>query len=207
MLTRRYLCIFSFVLLAACGGGEAPKPEAKKEPPKPPEPVTGRYAFHQMYAAARSWATDLQPLQVTSIPLKEIEAKDGKYPAWQCVFVSPSKQLAKTYLYSVIDADGGINKGVYGRNEERWNAASQIAPFPLQALKIDTDAALQTALAKGKGDEYAKKNPDKPIVFTLEKIKRFPNPAWRVIWGTSVSTSNFSVYVDASSGDYLQTMR
>jgi hypothetical protein len=207
MLTRRDLCTFSLVLLAACGGGEAPKPEAKKEPPKPPEPVTGRYAFHQMYAAARSWSVDLEPLQVMSIPLKEVEAKDGKYPAWRCIFVSPSKQSAKTYTYSVVNADGGINKGVYGTNEERWSGAGQTSPFPLQALKIDSDAALQTALTKGKGDEYAKKNPDKPVVFTLEKVKRFGNPAWRVIWGASVSSSNFSVFVDASTGEYLQTMR
>jgi hypothetical protein len=195
------------MLLVACGGAEAPKPAAKKEPPKPPEPVTGRYAFHQMYAAARSWSVDLEPLQLMSIPLQEVPAQGGKYPAWRCVFVSPSKQMTKTYTYSVTDAEGGINKGVYGTNEERWSGSSQIAPFPVQALKTDTDAALETAMTKGKGDEYSKKNPDKPVIFTLEKIKRFPNPAWRVIWGTSVSTSNFSVYVDASSGDYLQTMR
>jgi hypothetical protein len=29
---------------------------------------------------------------------------------------------------------------------------------------------------------------------------------WRVIWGESVSTSNFSIYVDANQGKYLDKM-
>ena len=30
---------------------------------------------------------------------------------------------------------------------------------------------------------------------------------WRVVWGDSVGTSNFSVFVDATTGEYLETMR
>jgi hypothetical protein len=45
-----------------------------------------------------------------------------------------------------------------------------------------------------------------PVSYLLEGGE-FPNPAWRVIWGTSVGTSNYSIFVDASLGDYLRTMR
>jgi hypothetical protein len=72
-------------------------------------------------------------------------------------------------------------------------------------VKVDTDAAYKTALKHAA--EFDKKNPGKTISFLLEGNTRFPNPSWRVIWGESVGTSNFSVFVDASTGEYLQTMR
>ena len=74
------------------------------------------------------------------------------------------------------------------------------------AVKIDTDAAYKTALANG-GAEYEKKNPGKPITFLLEKVAKHPDPVWRVIWGESVSQSNFSVYVDASTGEFREKLR
>ena len=57
-----------------------------------------------------------------------------------------------------------------------------------------------------KGAEYDKKNPGKPITFLLEHNDKFPDVSWRVIWGESPGTSNFSVYVDASTGLYLETI-
>jgi hypothetical protein len=77
-------------------------------------------------------------------------------------------------------------------------------PFLISDVKIDTDAALATA--KGKEDAYEKKNPGKPVLFLLEKSSRFAHPAWRVIWGESVGTSGFSVYVDATTGAFLEIM-
>jgi hypothetical protein len=52
-----------------------------------------------------------------------------------------------------------------------------------------------------------KKNPDKPILFILEKTRRFPDLTWRIVWGESVGLSDFSVFVDASTGKYLETVR
>jgi hypothetical protein len=75
----------------------------------------------------------------------------------------------------------------------------------IAAVKTDSDEVYQTALKKAA--DYEKKNPDKPISFLLEKTDRFPNPAWRVIWGESVGASNFSIFIDTSTGLYLQTMR
>jgi hypothetical protein len=58
-----------------------------------------------------------------------------------------------------------------------------------------------------KGSDYARKNPGKPLKFLLEKTARFPDPAWRVFWGESVSTSAYSIFVDAVTGQYLATGR
>ncbi len=62
----------------------------------------------------------------------------------------------------------------------------------------------KTALKKSA--EYVKKNPGMPINFQLELTPRFTNPCWRVIWGESISRSNYSIIVDASTGEYKQTM-
>jgi hypothetical protein len=60
---------------------------------------------------------------------------------------------------------------------------------------------------KNKGTEYAAKHPELPVLFMLEQTSRFPDPAWRVVWGDSVSTSGFSVFVDAMTGQFLQTSK
>jgi len=205
-LRARLLPAALVFLLAACGG--APPTAKKKEPPKPPEPVTGLKAFFQMYSAARPWAADLTPLSCISSELKEVPSGEGKYPVWRCTFISESKRQAKTYTYAAADADGGINKGIYGGNEENYSGPrGNNSPFPMQALKKDTDEVLKTAMATKDATDYIKKNPDKPVFFLLEKTKELQNPAWRVVWGNSISTSNFSIYVDASTGDYVKTMR
>jgi hypothetical protein len=63
------------------------------------------------------------------------------------------------------------------------------------------------AVAEENSKEYIAKNADKPINFVLEKTPRHPNPAWRVIWGTSAAASNYSIYVDATTGAFLERMR
>lgn len=205
MKRRSALITIAGVVLSGCS--EAPKPEAKKpkEPEKPPEPVTGRYAFYQMYTTARAWAPDCQPLRLVSITLPDVKNQPGKTGAWRAIFVSPSRGRARPYTYSVIDAGGNLHKGVFNGPEENYAGPTrQAKPFLVAALRTDSDEALQTALKKSA--EYVKKNPDKPISFQIELTDRFPNPAWRVIWGESVSLSNYSIFVDASTGDYLQTM-
>jgi hypothetical protein len=199
------LLTFALLLIAASCADTPKTAEVKKEAPKPPEPVSGQYAFFQMYGAARAWAQDLQAMQMQSISLKEVKSEAGKYPAWRVQFVSESRRAAKTYTYSVVTAEG-LNKGIYGSAEESYSGPrGQNSPFMIQALKTDSTAAYETAMQHGK--EYSKKHPDMHITILLENTKRFSNPAWRVIWGESAGTSNFSIYVDASTGEYLQTMR
>ncbi|MGH9632752.1 MAG: hypothetical protein ACRD7E_30990 [Bryobacteraceae bacterium] len=205
-MTRRrrvVLCAIAAVFLAGCS--EAPKESAKtKEPEKPPEPVTGRYAFYQMYGAARLWAPDLQGLRLTSIHLENVESEPGMAGAWEAVFVSPSRQRARRYTYSVIEAYGNLHKGVFAGLEENY-VKRQAAPWNIQALKTDSTDAYKAALKKSA--EYAKKNPKSRISFILEQTSRHPYLTWRVIWGASVGTSDYSVYVNASTGDYIETMR
>jgi hypothetical protein len=63
-------------------------------------------------------------------------------------------------------------------------------------------------MKKGKkAEEYTKAHPEMNISFLLEQNNKFPQLTWRVIWGESVGTSNYSVFVDATTGEYLETMR
>lgn len=207
MKTRKWavsVLLAAFTAISACS--TPTRQEAKKkEEEKPPEPVTGRYAAYQSYLNARTWAADLEIWEMTSVTLPEVQAGEGKYPAWRVTFVSPSKRARKTYMYSVTDSQG-VYKGIYGGPDEGYSGpVGQKAPFSIQALRIDSDEAFKTAMEHGAS--YAKKNPNMPITFLLENTKRFPNPTWRVVWGDSVATSAFSIYIDASTGDYLQTMR
>jgi hypothetical protein len=161
-----------------------------------------------MYQMARSWAPDAQVLKLNSMLLNEVpDPPKGTAAAWQATFVSATKSQAKSFTWSSIEGEGNLHKGVFGLNDESWSGPrGSNTPFLMLAVKVDTDAAYKTALANG-GAEYDKKNPGKPITFLLEKVAKHPNPVWRVIWGESVSQSNFSVYVDASTGDFREKLR
>ena len=190
------------VTLAGCST-EPPAP-AKKAEEKPAEPVTGRQALQQMYIAARGWAADIQPIKVNSILLPEVKAERGKAAAWQAIFVSPSQSKARSYTYSVVESEGNLHKGVFAGLDQSWSGSGPTKPFLMAAIKTDSDQAYQTALKKGA--DYDKKNPNMPVIFLLEANTKFPDVSWRVIWGESVGTSSFSVFVDASTGAYLETM-
>jgi hypothetical protein len=193
-----------FLLLTACG--EAPK--AQKAPEKPAEAVSAQFSFHQMFLYARNWAPDAQPLRLASVAIPEVKAKDGKYGAWQATFISPSRSRARDITYSAAESGGNLHKGVFAAQERGWSGpVGQAKPFLVQAFKVDATSAYETAMKQKATQEYVKKHPDMTVNFVMEYISRFPNPAWRVIWGESAAISNFSVYVDAATGDFLEIIR
>ena len=201
---KKGIVLLTLLFLALAGCSEAPK--KAKAPEKPPEPVGGQYAFYQMFAAARSWAPDdIQTMQLISINLPTVKHVDGKAGAWQAVFVSASKGKSKSYTYSVIEAEGNLHKGVFAGHEEGYaGPRGTTKPFIAAAVKNDSDHAYK--IAAGKSEAYMKKNPEMQITYLLELTTRFPNPAWRVIWGDSVSHSSYFILVDASTGNYLETL-
>ena len=102
-----------------------------------------------------------------------------------------------------------INKGVTVQGENSWGGQRQDAlSFEISDVPVDSDAAYETAMKKGKkAAEYTKAHPDMNVMFLLEQNNKFPQLSWRVIWGETVGTSNYSVFVDATTGEYLETMR
>ncbi len=202
-LTPSWLALPLLLALTACS--EAPKTEKAKVPETPPEPLSGRQAFQKMYPAARGWALDAVPLQLKSIDLSQVKAEKGKTGAWQAIFVSPSKVKSKTYTYSAIEAEGNLHQGVFAGLEEDFAVGRGAATlFDIAAIKVDSDQAYDVAAKKSA--DYIKKYPGKPMSYILERTNRLPDLAWRVIWGESVGSSDYSVYVDASTGKFLEKM-
>ena len=187
--------------MTACSSG--PQTATEKQPAKPPEVLTGRQAFQRMYPQARGWAADAMPLQIQSINLQQVKAEKGKAGAWSVVFVSTSKGKSKTFTYSAVEGD--LHEGVFGGTEEDYTPRGDSSPFSISAIRTDSDQAWEAAAAKSA--EYIKKNPKKPVIFLMEQNQRFPDVTWRVIWGDSVGTSDYSVFVDATTGKFLQVMR
>jgi len=187
------------------GCSEQPAAPAPKKAEEKIEPVTGQSALFKMYQVARTWDPRIQILKLSSVHVNEVPEVRGKAAEWDGVLISPTQERARTYSFSVIELLPTLHKGVFSTAEEAFSGRSgESKPFLIEMAKIDSDKAYQTALAKA-GD-YEKKNPAKPITLVLELTPRHPNPAWRVIWGESASTSNFSVYVDAFTGEYLEVM-
>lgn len=207
-----YLPILVAAALAAhvaCFDSSSPseiKARQEKGEKKALEPISGQNAYYRMYGLAKGWAPDLQAYRCEPVRLEAVPEKDGKFPAWKCVFVSESKRSMKTYSYSVVEAEGLYKDVFAGHDESYTGPRGQNVPFPILALKIDSGSAIETAKAQKDSVAYMKKNPDVPITPVLEKTKELGNAVWRVYWGNP-STSNYSVLVDASTGDYVKTLR
>jgi hypothetical protein len=196
------IILASGLLLVGCSEQPAPPAAAQKEEAKP-EPITGQSALFKMFQVARSWAPDAAVLKLTSTHVEGVADQPGKSGGWSAVFVSAERASSRSFTWYAVDQEPTIHKGVFPGAEESYSRGTT-APFPIGDVRIDTAAALDTA--KIKEADYEKKNPGQPVIYLLEKTAKFPNPAWRVIWGDSVSTSGFSVFVDATAGTFLQIM-
>lgn len=198
---RLWLIPLAALALAACS--ESPSASKAKAPELPAAPITGRQAFQMTYPQARTWAPDCQPMRIRSYNLPNPPSADGKAGAWEILWVSAAKGRQRIYTWSAVESEGNLHKGVFGGLEDAWRGPQgQEKPFAVAALKIDTPDALKAAIAQS--GEYLKKPGAKPAVtFLCEYTERFPDPVWRVLWGDSPSSAQWSVFVDASTGQFL----
>ncbi len=198
-------CLSLALFLGACSE-DKPATQAPKEPEKPAEAVSAQSAFQKMYVMARAWAPDAQPIRMASIDLKQPKSEAGKAGAWECTFVTDRRNRSRRYTFAVVAVpESNLQKGVFASSEDTWSSGGQAKPFPIQSFKTDSVKAYEVAAAKSA--DYMKKHPDMPVKFLLEWTKRFPGPVWRVIWGESIALSSYSVFVDASTGDFKQIAR
>jgi len=184
------------ILLTGCS--DSPAPVKKAEPP--PAPISGRQAFQYLYGSSRMWASDSLPLSVRSLPVADVKLEPGKAGAWEVIFVSESMARARTYTWSAVEAEG-LHKGVFPGQQGPWRASGAKQPFSPALLKVDSVEAFAEAVKSAK-DYVNKPGARPPVNFMLEYEAgtRFPNPIWRVLWGGSVSSAEYSVTVDATTG-------
>jgi len=191
------------VSLLACGCSQTGRETKTTSTQKALEPITGRQALQYTHGSARFWAPDAHPITVRSMNLDQVKPVDGKAGAWEIGYVSAQMARARTYTWSAVEIGDSLHKGVFRGPEEAWQGPQgQQRPFVPEALRIDTPQALQTAVASS--SDYLKKPYSKPqVTFLLEATPRFPNPVWRVLWGTSVGSAEHAVIVDAVTGVLL----
>jgi hypothetical protein len=197
----RFFAFLSVVLLlSACS--ETPTETKTKEPEKPSAPITAQQAFRYTYPASRAWAADSLPLRIRSMQLADVPAEAGKAGAWEIIYVSPSQQQARIYTWAAIEASETLHKDVFAGKAQSWSSSGQEKPFEASAFHIDSPAALETAKTNSKA--YLDKPGTKPpINFMVEFTPRFVEPVFRVMWGETAGSAEYTAIVGASSGQML----
>jgi len=196
---RKRILVIAVVILAAAWipgcSSEPSKPTTAQTPqPKPPEELTGSGAFYKCYIAARGWAQDAQPYRVDSQPGSASKGRDGKAGEWRAGFASPSLRSIKTYTWSNGDISHGSDD-----TYSPTNSSTQV--FNVQFLKVDTDKAFAIAQQHG-GDKLLEKEPDTPVLYSLDWNRQTNELAWHVIYGTDRETAKLRVAVNASTGEF-----
>jgi len=185
------------LLLTACSDTRAP---VSKAPEPPPAPISGRQAFQYVYGSSRIWAPDSMPLTIRSLNVPGVPSENGKAGAWEVVFVSETMARARAYTWSAVETEN-VHKGVFPGPQESWRPGGPNQPFSPALLKVDTTEALVAAINIS-GPYLNKPGQRPPVSYLLnyETATRYPNPVWRVLWGGSVSSAEYTVTVDASTG-------
>ena len=140
------------------------------------------------------------PLTIRSMTVPDVKPENGKAAAWEVVFVSEAMARARTYTWSAVETEN-VHKGVFPGPQESWHAGGPNQAFSPALLKTDTTEALVAALNIS-GPYLNKPGQRPPVSYLLnyETATRFPNPVWRVLWGGSVSSAEYRVTVDATTG-------
>jgi hypothetical protein len=197
MTRRGLLAIAPGLLLVNCSTDST-----SKTPEKPPEMVTGLHALYQMYTFARPWAQDLKVIRLTSLPVTEVKAAAGKAAAWQVLFASETLGKARIYTFSLYDESVTVRQGIFA--DTSGPLSQDVYSFPLGDAATDSDKAWD--ISTEHSQKYAAEHPGMPVFYILEGDRQKKEPMWRVIWGTSTSSSNYSILVDAHAGSYIRTM-
>ena len=208
MNRHRMAWIVPAILFFAACSSEPQKPAggahpAAKPAAKPTETLTGREAFQKLYPPARGWNADAKPIRFETQLTTDASGQDGKAAIWRVGFASPNRRVMEAFIWSGSTASD-LDRGVSHGTEDGFsptNASTQ--PFDLNFLKIDSDAAFQTAQKHG-GDKILKKDPKTPILYLLDWDMRKNQLVWHVIYGENRNDAKLVVDSDATTGEFLR---
>lgn len=194
--------------LAAAGCSSQPAPSEPAKPkaakPKPQaEFLAGRPGFQRLYAAARNWAPDAQPIKMESRP-RTGDKPDGTASIWVATFASPAKQQVRSFLWSGAVGEDAPEQGISPGSMDTYSAGNvSTQPFDTAYLKVDTDKALEVANKKG-GARLIKKKPEQPVRYLLIWEPGKARLIWRVVYGLSEHDSPLRVDVNASTAEFVK---
>jgi hypothetical protein len=188
----------AMLLLAGCSS--QPSQPAQKPQPEPPEVLTGRSVFQQLYVAARGWAGDARPYQLQSSPFKQEKGRDGKAVIWRGSFASERMRASKPYVWSGIDDADAPSRGISPGTQDSYVPGNT---FDAAFLKIDSDKAFETAQKHG-GDKVLQAAADTPVSYLLDWNPGGNNLVWHVIYGNSRNDAKLVADIDASTGEFIR---
>ncbi len=194
------------VLVAGCSSSSSnptPQPVAATQPAEaPPQIVTGKTAFWEMYKTAHAWASDAQPIRLTMKDLPGYKNENGKAGMWEATFGSASQRSFRTFTYAIAAAPPNIYKGVDSGMAIPWSGPTRDAmPIDTSQLNADSDAAYTTAAAEA--SEVLKKDPKLAITdFELGDTYKFQSPVWYIMWGTK--KAGYAAIIDANTGKSMK---
>src|SRR5271157_2556067 len=123
MTTRHVLFLPVCALLWMLSGCSDQSTATKKEPEKPPEPVSGLSAVYKMYQVARNWDSDAQVLNMTSAHIVGVPESTGKAGAWEGTFTSANLGRSRTYTFSIVEQLPDLHKGVFAGPEADFSGS------------------------------------------------------------------------------------
>jgi len=196
-------------ILVACSSPSTPtSPTASSLQPAKKEPAfyTGKSCLTQMSDKALRWSPDAVPFHMESGPNAESNGRDGKATVWKAMFASPSRRSYRAFTCSGSRLPEEPALGVTSGAESPYAGNVPQLMFPSFLLTADSDKAFAAAQEKG-GTKILEKDPQLPIVYSLDYDAKKKQLLWTVIYGTSQHDSKGMGVVDATNGKFLRAAK
>ena len=169
---------------------------------EPAQPEAGREALQKMFAAARNWGIDSQPLKLASNPRKGDTA--GKAAVWSAAFASANKRSIRNFMWSGATGDDAPEQGISQGSIDTYspdNASTR--PFDPNYLKVDSTDAFETAQKHG-GAALLKKDPNMILQYGLLWDPRAARLLWSIKYAPNGAEAKLNVIVNASTGEFVR---
>ncbi len=211
VLTVLLSCVLMTALMIACS---SPSTSPSGSPTQSPavaqkkEPVlyTGKACFSQITGMAARWQPDAVPFHMESSLNAESNGQSGKATIWRGMFASPSRRTYKVFTCSGSRLRDEAPIGVTSGAESAYGPTVPALMFQSFLLTTDSDQAYATAQEKG-GSKLMEKNPQQPVLYTLDWNPKDKALLWVVFYGSSTTDSKGIGVIDASTGKFLRAAK
>ena len=177
-----------------------PSPAAEK---KEPVLYTGKNCLSQMANSAARWQPDALPVHMESGLNAESNGHDGKSTIWRAMFASATRGTNRTFTCSGSRLKTEEPIGVTVSTELGSSPDINRSMFQPMLLIVDSDKAYEVAGQNG-GANVLKKDPQQPVLYTLDWDAKNKELVWVVMYGTSRSDSKGVGVINASTGKFLR---
>jgi len=201
--------LLSGLIFVACSSaptspGTAPSPtQSSAAEKKLPVLYTAKNCMSQMANAAARWQPDAMPVHLESALNAESTGQDGKSTIWRAMFASPGRGTWRSFTCSGSRLKEEAPIGVTASAESASSPEISRSMFQSMLLIVDSDKAFAIAQENG-GANILKKDPQQPILYSVDWDAKNKELVWAVTYGTSRSDSKGIGVIDASTGKFLR---